>query len=89
MDKRKGYGEAATNLALVLSARGEMEKAIAVLQRLLGENAEFEMAYVALSKIYLEAGRRQDGVQVLERLLQRNPTHPIGLQMLREIRSGG
>ena len=47
------------------------------------------MAYVTLSRIYLEAGRRQDGVQVLERLLQRNPTHPLGLQMLREIRSGG
>jgi hypothetical protein len=26
---------------------------------------------------------------VLERLLQRNPTHPVGLQLLQGIRSGG
>ena len=32
---------------------------------------------------------RQEGTQVLERLLQRNPTHPIGLQLLQQIRAGG
>ena len=47
------------------------------------------MAYVTLSRIYLKAGRRQEGVQALERLLQRNPTHPLGLQMLRQIQAGG
>ncbi len=57
--------------------------------RLLQENPGFEMAYVTLSKIYLKAGRRAEGVQVLERLLQRNPTHPLGLQILRQLQVGG
>ena len=37
---------------------------------------------------HLKAGQRQEGTQVLERLLQRNPTHPIGLQLLQQIRAG-
>ena len=89
MEKRASYGEAANNLALVLAARGDMDGAIAVLQRLLGENPGFEMAYVTLSRIYLKAGRRAEGVQTLERLLQRNPTSPLGLEMLRQVRGGG
>jgi predicted Zn-dependent protease len=47
------------------------------------------MAYVTLCRIYLKTGQRQEGTQVLERLLQRNPTHPIGLQLLQQIRAGG
>jgi predicted Zn-dependent protease len=60
-----------------------------VLQRLLQLNPGFEMAYVTLCRIYLKSGQRQEGTQVLERLLQRNPTHPVGLQLLQGIRSGG
>ncbi len=60
-----------------------------MLRRLLQENPGFEMAYVTLSRIYLKAGRRAEGVQVLEQLLQRNPTHPLGLQMLRQLQAGG
>jgi predicted Zn-dependent protease len=47
------------------------------------------MAYVTLCRIYLKSGQRQEGTQVLERLLQRNPTHPVGLQLLQGIRTGG
>ena len=89
VDKRSAYGEAANNLALVLAARGETDKAVTVLQRLLKENPAFEMAYVTLCRLYLKAGRRQEGVQILEQLLQRNATHPIALQLLREIQAGG
>ena len=60
-----------------------------MLRRLLKENPAFETAYVTLCRIYLKAGQRQKGTQVLERLLQRNPTHPLGLQMLKQIRAGG
>ena len=73
----------------MLASRGETDGAIVVLQRLLEENASFEMAYVTLSKIYLKAGRRAEGIQALERLLQRNPTHPLGLQILRQVQAGG
>jgi predicted Zn-dependent protease len=48
-------------------------------------NPEFEMSYVTLSRIYLATGRRREGVQVLERLLQRNPSQPLALQMMREL----
>ena len=89
VDKRSSYGEAANNLALVLAARGETDKAATVLQQLLKENPAFEMAYVTLCRLYLKAGRRQEGVQILEQLLQRNATHPIALQLLREIQAGG
>jgi hypothetical protein len=39
-----------------------------------------------LAKIYLAAGREQEGLQVLERLLQRNPTHTLGLELLRQFK---
>jgi tetratricopeptide (TPR) repeat protein len=86
---RPGYGEAANNLALVLGATGDVDAAIAVIQRLLEQAPDFEAAYVTLARIYLQTGRRREGVQVLELLLQRNPTHPTGLAMLRELRAGG
>jgi Flp pilus assembly protein TadD len=89
VDRRSGYGEAANNLALVIAARGEPDKAVTVLQRLQKENPAFEMTYVNLCRMYLKAGRRQEAVQILEQLLQRNPTHPIALQLLRQIQAGG
>jgi Tfp pilus assembly protein PilF/peroxiredoxin len=89
LDKRAGYSEAANNLALVLSARGERDAALDLLRRSLEEKPEFEMTYMTLSKMYLAAGRRRDAIQVLERLLQRNPNHPLGLQILRELKGGG
>jgi tetratricopeptide (TPR) repeat protein len=89
VDRRSDYGEAGNNLALVLAARGETDKAVAVLQRLLRENPAFETTYVTLCKMYLKAGRRQEGIQILEQLLQRNPTHPVALELLRQIKAGG
>jgi predicted Zn-dependent protease len=47
------------------------------------------MAYVTLCRMYLKAGRRQEGVQILEQLLQRNPTHPAAVDLLRQIKAGG
>jgi predicted Zn-dependent protease len=69
-------------------ARQDVEDATAVLQRLLKENPDFEMTYVTLSKIYLSTNRPREGVQVLERLLQRNPSHPLAQEMMRELRAG-
>ena len=46
------------------------------------------MAYVTLSRVYLEAGQRREGVQVLELLLQRNPKSERGSQMLKQVRGG-
>ena len=77
------------NLALVLAAKGDAAGATLVLQRLLEVAPEFEPAYVTLSRIYLQAGRRRDAVQVLELLLQRNPKNPAALEMLRQLRGGG
>ena len=37
----------------------------------------FEGTYVTLAKIHLSAGQTAEGLAVLERLLQRNPTHPV------------
>jgi predicted Zn-dependent protease len=59
-----------------------------VLKRLLEQNPGFEMAYVTLAKVYLAAGRQREGTQVLELLLQRNPKHALGLQILRELKGG-
>jgi Tfp pilus assembly protein PilF/peroxiredoxin len=89
VDKRADYGEAANNLALVLMARDDVADAVVLLQRLIEKNPGFEMSYVTLCRIYLETGRPKEGVQVLERLLQRNPKHPLGLQLLQQIRAGG
>ena len=86
---RPGYGEAANNLALVLAARGDSEGAVTVLQRLIAETPAFEPAYVTLARVYLQANKRREAVQVLELLLQRNPRHPVGLEMLRQLRGGG
>ena len=71
------------------SARGDADGAMAVLQRLLEQNPGFEMTYVTLAGSTSTAGQRREGSQVLERLLQRNPKHPLGLQILRQLREGG
>jgi len=89
VDKRPGYGEAGNNLALVLAARGDSGGAVTVLQRLLQEEPAFEMTYVTLARIYLKAGQRREGIQVLERLLQRNPKNPLGLELLRQAQGAG
>jgi hypothetical protein len=44
---------------------------------------------VTLSRVYLQAGRRRDAVQVLELLLQRNPKNAAALETLQKLRSGG
>ena len=83
------YGEAANNLALVLAAQGDAPGAVTVLQRLIAEAPGFEAAYVTLARLYLQGGRQREALQVLELLLQRNPRHPVGLEMLRQVRGGG
>jgi tetratricopeptide (TPR) repeat protein len=89
VEKKAGYGEAANNLAMVFAALGDDDAAVDLLQRTLKEKPDFEMTYVTLCKIYLQAGRPRDAMQALERLLQLNPKHPLGLQMLRQLRAGG
>ena len=54
VDKRADYGEAANNLALVLAARGDADKALGVLRKLFAVNPGFEMGYVTMCRIYLE-----------------------------------
>ena len=78
------YGEAANNLALVLVARGQPDEAIRLLEGFLEKHPEFEGTYVTLAKIYLAGARKREGLQVLERLLQRNPTHALALEILRQ-----
>jgi Tfp pilus assembly protein PilF/peroxiredoxin len=89
LEQRARYGEAANNLALVLAARGNGPAAVALLLRTLEQAPEFEMTYVTLSRLYVQAGQRREAVQVLERLLQRNPRHPLGLEILRQLRGAG
>ena len=84
---RDGYGEATNNLALVLAARGDSPGAIALLQRFLEKSPAFEPSYVTLAKIYLGGGRKREGTQVLELLLQRNPKNAMAQEMLRQLRT--
>jgi Tfp pilus assembly protein PilF len=83
LGQRDDYGDAANNLALVLAARGKRDDAIALLRAFVAAHPEQEASYVALAKLYLSAGDRGAGVQVLERLLQRNPRHAEARELLR------
>jgi predicted Zn-dependent protease len=74
---------------MVLSALGEDEAALEVLRRVLQEKPAFEMTYVTLCRIYMQAGQPTDAIQALERLLQINPKNPQGLELLRQLRGGG
>jgi Flp pilus assembly protein TadD/peroxiredoxin len=82
--RRPDYGEAANNLALVLVARGQADEAVRLLDAFTEKASEFEGTYVTLAKIHLSAGRSREGLAVLERLLQRNPTHPVALELVRQ-----
>jgi Tfp pilus assembly protein PilF len=81
--RKPDYGEAANNLALVLVARGQDDAAVSLLQGFVDKTPQFESTYVTLAKIHLSANRTREGIAVLERLLQRNPTHAVALELLR------
>jgi predicted Zn-dependent protease len=55
-----------------------------MLQDLLTRKPDYEAAYIALAKIHFTAGRSKEGIAALERLLQRNPNHPVALELLRQ-----
>jgi hypothetical protein len=59
---------------------------VRLLEDLLTRTAAFENAYVTIAKIHLSAGRTVEGLRAVERLLQVNPTHEIGLALAREYR---
>ena len=86
LTRRASYGEAAGNLALVLVNRGQAEAATGLLASFIEQNPAFEGTYVTLARLHLAAGRTREGLAVLERLLQRNPTHPLALEMVRQFR---
>ena len=86
LDRRGSYGEAAGNLALVMVNRGQPEAATRLLEDFIAKVPAFEGTYVTLARIHLAAGRNREGLAVLERLLQRNPTHPLALEMVRQFR---
>jgi Tfp pilus assembly protein PilF len=84
LQKRPGYGEAANNLALVLINRGQADEAIQLLQAFLAAHPSAESTYVTLAKVYLASNRRGDGMDTIERLLQRNPGHAQALELKRQ-----
>ena len=86
LTKRETYGEAAGNLALVLVNRGRADEATRLLETFLAKVPAFEGTYVMLARIHLSSGRTREGLAVLERLLQRNPTHPLALEMIKQFR---
>ena len=61
-----------------------MGAAISLLEGFLARVPQFEDAYVTLAKIHFKNNRPREGIAVLERLLQRNPTHPVALELLRQ-----
>ena len=72
----------------MLVARGRADEAVALLSGFLEKHPEVEGTYVTLAKVYLGTDRRQEGLAVLERLLQRNPTHEQGRAILQQIQLG-
>ena len=65
-------------------ARGRADEATRLLEGFIEKTPEFEGAYVTLAKIHLSADRTREGLAVLERLLQRNPTNPVALELVRQ-----
>jgi Flp pilus assembly protein TadD len=88
MTRRPGYGDAINNLSLVLVARGQSDIAVKLLQELIDKNPTFENAYITLAKLYFQSGHLREGLAILERLLQRNPKHPVGLELVRQYKTG-
>ena len=84
--KRDSYGEAANNLALVLVNRGQIDAATRLLEAFLLKAPAFEGTYITLAKLHLSNNQTAQGLAVLERLLQRNPTHPLALELVRQFR---
>ena len=84
--RRAEYGEAANNLALVLVARGDADGAVRLLEEFLSRVPRFESAYITLAKIHFNANRPAEGLAVLNRLLQYNPTHPVAVELVRQFR---
>ena len=50
------------------------------------KNPAYENAYLTLAKIYLAAGRRAEGLQMLDRLLARNPSHAAARDLVARFR---
>jgi predicted Zn-dependent protease len=65
-------------------SRNQEDAAVRLLEGFLERAPQFESAYVTLAKIHLRANRPREAAAVLERLLQRNPSHPLALELLRE-----
>lgn len=51
-----------------------------------GTNVAKTATRVTLAKIYLAGDRRRKGLKTIKRLLQRNPTHPLALELARQFR---
>ena len=68
----------------MLVSRGQADAAITLLDDLLKRQPSYESAYVTLAKIHFSVGHSKEAVAVLERLLQRNPGHPIATELLRQ-----
>ena len=66
--------------------RGQSDEAARLLEGFLAKNPEAESAYLTLGKIYLTTGHQAEALRTLERLLQRNPTHPLALELARRAR---
>ena len=71
----------------MLVARGDTEKAVELLTGLLAASPAFETTYVTLAKVYLTTSRTREGLQVVEQLLQRNPSHAVALEIVRQFKT--
>jgi cytochrome c-type biogenesis protein CcmH/NrfG len=59
---------------------------VALLEKFVTQTPEYESAYIFLARIHFSQSRDRDGLAVLERLLQRNPAHADGLELLRQFK---
>jgi Tfp pilus assembly protein PilF/peroxiredoxin len=83
--RRADYAEAANNLALVLVARGDAAGAVSLLNTFLETHPAADGPHITLAKIHLSAGRKAEGIAVLERLVQRDPKNLQALEILRAV----